>query len=451
MTLRTRLAWTYGIAVAIAVLVVALTSVTAIDRALRSTLDARLETAAGAVTALVDVKHGRLSLDSEDRTQMAAALTGSMDAVVVNRSGSVYEATKMPVPDGVMLAIESARGAESLFAAGSGDTAIRIAVAPVARDRLIYGEAAVWQSSAFIDEFDRYAIIAMAVAALLGGGVVVVLSSTLARRALAPLERVSVLATEIEAHDLSRRLGASGADELGRLGAAFDRMLDRLEAAFARQRRFTADASHELRAPLAVIRTEADVALARERPSEEYRRALSTIASEVDRIDALVDAMLSAARADSAALVREPFDLAALCALAIERFRPAASARGVKISFSGESVTVVGDERAIERALAGILHNAIEFAATRIDVSLCARDGSGEVAIGDDGPGFSSEALMHATERFWREDPARARGGGAGLGLSIAQSIVNAHGGRLGLSNGPENGARVTIAIPRSS
>jgi signal transduction histidine kinase len=449
VTLRARLAWTYGIAVAVAVIVVALVSVAAIDRALRSSLDARLRTAAGAIVALVDVKHGALMLDAEDRIQMDAALAGSMDAVILSADGREYAATTTAVPETVREAVRPGVRPPALFSAGNGGGRVRAAAAPIERGGDVFGSVAVWAGSDFIDEFDRVAVAAMGLAALLGGGIVIVLSQTLARRALAPLERLSALATEIEAHDLSRRLGTKGSDELGQFGAAFDRMLDRLEQAFARQRRFTADASHELRAPLAVIRTEADVTLARDRSSDEYRAALATIASEVERIDALVAGLLAAARADSEPLVREPVKLRALAERTAERFGPTAQARGVSLGVRGGDVEVCADERALERALASIVHNALEFARTSIEIDVSAAEG--EIAVTDDGAGFSPEGLAHATERFWREDPSRTRGGGSGLGLSIASAIVAALGGAVRLANARDGGARVTIRLPRSS
>ncbi|HVA27411.1 MAG TPA: HAMP domain-containing sensor histidine kinase [Candidatus Baltobacteraceae bacterium] len=449
MNLRSRLAWTLGISVAAAVVVVSLVSVTAIDRALRTSLDARLRTSASAIAALVDVKNARLVLDSEDRDQMSNALGGAMDAAVFTCSGKTFVATSSTVPSSILAVSNRCERPAEMRDGGAGEHALRFASIPIERGSTVFGTAVVWRGSDFIDDFDRDAALAMGFAALLSGAAVIVFSSFLARRTLAPLSAFTELATEIEAHDLVRRVGRSGEDELGRLGSAFDRMLDRLEGAFSRQRRFTADASHELRAPLAVIRAEAEVALTRERAPDEYRRALQTIVSEVERIDALVDALLLAARADSARLTFERIDLGELVLLVRERFEPAAAARGLALDAQAGEAWIDADPAALDRALGAIVHNALDFAASKVLLRVGVTDGEVRLLVADDGPGFSEEGLRLATGRFWRDDMERRRGG-TGLGLSIAEAIAKAHGGSLVLANGPSGGAYVTVIL-RSS
>jgi heavy metal sensor kinase len=441
------LAWAYGGAVFVIVMLVSIVSLTAIDRSLRNALDARLTTAAAATTALADVHHGRLMLDRDDREHVLVALGDSMSAAVFTPDGRTYMTSANAVPPELARVAREHQGGSDAVSVGSGDRKLRVVFAPVERDGVTYGTVAVWQGSNYIDEFDKSAILAIAVAAFGIGGIVVLLSSTLARRALAPLERFTEVATEIEAQDLSRRVGSERNDELGRLGSAFNRMLDRIEAAFTRQRRFTADASHELRAPLAVIRAEADVALGRERSGDEYRQALQTIVQEVDRMDRLVDALLVAARADAANLHLEPIDAGAIVSLAAARFAPAASARGITLEIAAEDAYVNGDAQALERAVAALVHNALDFAQSRVSVRV-GKDSEGvELTVEDDGAGFTPDGLAHATERFWRGDPARRRGG-TGLGLSIVEAIVRAHGGGLTLSNATPHGARVTLSFP---
>jgi two-component system OmpR family sensor kinase len=449
MTLRARLAWTFALTLALVVVLLAAVFTTAVDRTLRSALDGRLKTAAGAIAATVDVHHRKLKMDAEDRVQMLAALGGAMEGGVFTANGSVYTASSNVIPPSVQSIVRDASSGPNVVSAGSGNRSLRVAIVPIARDATPYGYALAWTGNEYIDDFDRNAIALAALAALVVGVIAALLSSSLIRRALAPLEQLGALATEIEAHDLSRRLGAKGNGELAQIGSAFDRMLDRLEAAFARQRRFTADASHELRAPLAVIRAEADVALGKERAIGEYRRALETIVSEVDRLDALVDALLVAARADSSRASFETVDLGAIALLAASRLEPAAAARGVTLAAHTDEATIVGDAQALERAVAAIVHNALDFARSRVDVRVTRSDGSIELVVLDDGPGFSEEALSHALDRFWRGDPGRRRGG-TGLGLSIADAIVQAHGARIVLSNVEPHGASVR-AIFRSS
>ncbi|HEX8805719.1 MAG TPA: HAMP domain-containing sensor histidine kinase [Candidatus Aquilonibacter sp.] len=449
MTLRTRLAWTYGIAIAIVVAIVAIVSLIAIDRTLRSSLDARLTTTASAIAALVDVRNGALVFDAEDRQQMLDALSPAMGGTIFTRDGRTFVSSTPLIPAAIAAAAQHGTLTVVPATVVARGAQLRTVCRSVARRGVAFGYVCVWASAAYIDDVDRDAILAIALAAVLAGGFVVVLSTTLARRALAPLQAFSDLATEIEAHDLSQRVQHGGDDELGRLGSAFDRMLDRLESAFARQRRFTADASHELRAPLAVIRAEADAALQQERAPQKYQEALHAIIAEVERIDALVDALLLAARADSARLHFEPVDLSAIASLIAERFAGAAAHRGVAIDVSGESCTVMADPSTLERAIAAIVHNAIDFAQQRVELRVDCNGTVASLTTRDDGPGFSREGLQHATQRFWRD--ARRERAGTGLGLAIAEAIVDAHGGALRLANQAVGGAEVTVTIPRSS
>jgi len=447
VSLRARLAWTLALAIVGVSLVVAAVSVTAIDRALRTTLDQRLRTTAAAVASLVDVHHGRLRLDDEDREQMTSALAG-MDGAVFTCDGASFTATSSAIPNDVS-AVRACSLQRAVVSGQAGGHSLRIATAPVSRGTSLFGTVAVWQGSDFIGDFDRDALVAVGLTALIGGFIVIALSLVLARRALEPLDRLGALATEIEAHDLSRRLRAGGDDELGRLGSAFDRMLDRLEDAFTRQRRFAADASHELRAPLAVMRAEAEVTLAKERPPAEYQRALETIVGEVERIDGLVDTLLVAARADSSKLAFEPVDLGAVVRAVEQRFASALQSRELTLETHVEDASVLGDAAAIERALSAVVHNAVDFARSRVTVDMSVTGGEACVSVRDDGSGFTDSGLAHAADRFWRADPSRRRGG-TGLGMSIADAVVRAHGGRFEWANAAAGGACVSMYL-RSS
>jgi len=226
-------------------------------------------------------------------------------------------------------------------------------------------------------------------------------------------------------------------------------MLDRLESAFSRERRFVADASHELRAPLAVLRAETELALRRDRTNDEYRTALTSIARESARLEELVDELLAAARAEVDARRQQTIDASALVRDLGERVSPAAATRGmaVRVETPGE-VLARANRATLERALLAIVHNAIEYG--RSDGTVRLRTSRAEdtvtIEVSDDGPGFSDAALAHATERFWRGDIAHPRGG-TGLGLSIARTIVEANRGRLEIANAQHGGAIVKIAL----
>jgi signal transduction histidine kinase len=226
-------------------------------------------------------------------------------------------------------------------------------------------------------------------------------------------------------------------------------MLDRLQSAFSRERRFVADASHELRAPLAVLRAETDLALRRERSPGQYRDALTAIAREAARLEELIDELLAAARAEVDARQAQTLDASELVRALSERVRPAAATRGMAVSVETPgTVLVQGDRATLERALLAIMHNAIAYGPDDgiVHLRTSRNADAARIEVADDGPGFTKDALAHATERFWRGDTAHPRGG-TGLGLAIARTIVEANRGSLQLSNGPGGGAVVTIKL----
>ncbi|MBV9263528.1 MAG: HAMP domain-containing histidine kinase [Candidatus Eremiobacteraeota bacterium] len=426
MSVRTRFTVTVVTIVAVTVVLFATLSIVALDRALRTGFRDRLRTDAQTIAAAVDVHNGTIAVDPGDLRALAW-LHADTPFAVYRSDGTVAAGNAPPA---------GARGFES-------------AAVAVVRDNREYGHVAVWQSSLWIAEFDRdAALVSLAVGALLIASSIIA-SRRVARRVLAPLSNIASLAERIESHDLSARLHANGKDELARLCASFDRMLDRLEAAFSRERRFVADASHELRAPLAVVRAETDLALRRDRTTPEYRAALASVEREAARLEELIDELLAAARAEVEAREQQPIDAADLLRDVGERVRAAAATRGMAVIVEAQARVVARANRAnLERALLAIVHNAIAYGRAGGTISLRGtRNGAGvTIAVADDGPGFSSEALTHATERFWRGDSARARGG-TGLGLAIARTIVEANRGTLTLGNGAGGGAVVTIAL----
>ena len=341
----------------------------------------------------------------------------------------------------------------------------RVGVTPVPRLVEPLGVAVTWRTLDAVGDVDRRMALVFALAIPLLVGFAFVAGNVVAARGLRPLRTLAALASEIEAHDLSRRLViASTPDELGLLCATFDRMLDRLEEGFARERRFTTDASHELRAPLAVIRAEADLTLRRPREREEYERALRAISAQSDRLEALTRDLLAEARAESAARVvgiaeDATCDLGEIVRDVAERLAPLAHQLGVELRVSLEGVAAVrAAHDTLHRAVLCIVHNALKFARTTVRVRV-RDDGlsqTGSIVVADDGPGFSADGLAHAPERFWRDQQVRSRptisdfaGSGTGLGLAIATALVESAHGTLDLANHDGGGAQVTIVLPR--
>jgi signal transduction histidine kinase len=332
---------------------------------------------------------------------------------------------------------------------------IRAFVTPIVVGGQRVGETLTWADTNAIGALDRSVAAGFAAGIVAIAALAIVAGGEIARRCLAPLDRIASLASEIEAHDLSRRLAMPArSDELGKLGATFDRMLDRLQNAFDRERRFTSDASHELRAPLSVIRAEADLALRSERTPGEYRRALETIAAEADALEALTRDLLAAARAGSAGEdAHGPVDLSLVARTVAQRMSVVAGTHRVVVKKVSEHDAIVRGSRAlIERAIVSVLHNALKFSpeAGTVEIRVSGDTPRAELSIRDEGPGFSQTALLRGFDRFWRDDAARGCEG-SGLGLSLAKTIVEGHGGTIALANAQPHGAIVAMTFPAAT
>jgi heavy metal sensor kinase len=274
----------------------------------------------------------------------------------------------------------------------------------------------------------------------------------LASRALSPIDRITRTASDIGAHDLSRRLGLDlPDDEVGQLARTFDAMIARLDAAFDRQRRFTADASHELRTPLTAVRGQIDVALERPRDAAEYQRVLRAVNAQVDRMTRLVAGLLMLARTEAGALpvqrdhvrVRELVESVAL------QVRPLADAKGLAVQVEpATEVTLVADEDLLLQLLLNLADNAVRYThAGSITLGWQLRDGTVELSVSDTGPGIPPEHRERIFERFHRVEADRSEAG-SGLGLAICKWIAEAHGGTIRVEEGAGSGSRFVVALP---
>ena len=285
--------------------------------------------------------------------------------------------------------------------------------------------------------------IALLLASLAGYGV--------ASAALRPVEAMRRKADEITEEDPGERLPVGAADdEITRLGTTLNGMLARLERAVDRERAFVADASHELRTPLAILKTEIELALRGERTAEELRDALQSASEETDRLAELAEALLVIARADGGKLPLRttPVDVTELLDAVSVRFGARVSASGRALVIDGLSpAQLTADRSRLEQALGNLVENALHHGTGAIHLATATHDGTIELHVRDEGPGFPPEFIAEAFERFTRADHARARGG-SGLGLSIVQMIARAHGGEARVANDPRGGARVTIELP---
>jgi heavy metal sensor kinase len=275
----------------------------------------------------------------------------------------------------------------------------------------------------------------------------------LARRALRPVDRMTGEAAEIGMHRLDERIDVPDtADEVARLAETLNAMLDRLEAGVEERRRFTADASHELRSPLAVMGAELDVTLRSPDLQPEAREVLVSAREEVDRMTGIVENLLTLARVDEGRLdlQRVPVDLHEVAEAVAAKFAMVADGRGVRLDAGGEAAVVEGDPSRLEQVVSNLVDNAVKFSTAGSTVHISSwHDGrEAGLTVTDGGPGIPAEALPRVFDRFYRVDASRSRnGGGSGLGLAICREIVDAHGGRLRAASTPGSGSTFTISL----
>jgi heavy metal sensor kinase len=276
----------------------------------------------------------------------------------------------------------------------------------------------------------------------------------LAGRALSPIDKMSRAAAAISADNLSQRIDVAQAkSELGRLAGVLNATFDRLEEAFQRQARFTADASHELRTPLSVLIAHAELALRRERTTDEYREKLDTCLQAAYRLRDVVDGLLTLARADARELVivQQPVELSALVRETCSMLAPLAAENRIHVEVAAEEIVVPGDRDRLREVITNLLSNAIRYnrPGGRADITLTHDASEVVLTVADTGPGIPAESQPHVFERFYRADEARSREcGGTGLGLAIVQSIITAHRGKITLESEEGTGASFTVRLP---
>ncbi|MCI0458674.1 MAG: heavy metal sensor histidine kinase [Gemmataceae bacterium] len=281
----------------------------------------------------------------------------------------------------------------------------------------------------------------------------------LAWRALAPVTAISQATRSITADALHHRLPVPRPhDELGQLSATINAMIARLEQSFTEMRRFTADASHELRTPLTVLRTEVELALGKALRPEETQALLGSVLEECQHLTRLTDQLLTLARRDAGLLQPhcEPVGLTALLQSVAETLQPLAEVKGLTLQvISGAKPgtdIVAADAGQLRQVFVNLIDNAVKYTpgGGAVTVELDADTTQFVIRVRDTGEGIPAEHLPRVFERFYRVDMARSRElGGSGLGLSIARSIVEAHGGQIELESTPGTGTTCTVRLPR--
>lgn len=276
----------------------------------------------------------------------------------------------------------------------------------------------------------------------------------IARRAFRPVTRIARTAESIiDGKDLQKRIGLQGArDELYRLSRVFDDMLDRLERSFERERRFTSDASHELRTPVAAILAQADFALSDIANEEDREEALRDIRLRAGQMSTLIGRLLALTRMDAGQTRMEldRVDLANIAEVVAMQVEEGAAARGMTVECALDGpVWAMCDQTMLTQALLNLAENAVKYGREggHIRIAARAKGESARLVVEDDGPGIEPDALPHIFERFYQGDRSR-HAGGAVLGLSLVQRIARLHGGEVEVESAPGKGSCFTIALP---
>jgi len=281
----------------------------------------------------------------------------------------------------------------------------------------------------------------------------------LSRRALAPFDQITQTARSVSIQNLSSRLVVpQSRDVLQRLSETFNSMLERLEAAFKKITQFTADASHELRTPVAVMRTRAELSLRKTRTVDEYREALTQIHTDLEKTSDLVEKLMLLARADYGAEVLQlsSANLGEIVRDACSQGRTLSESK--QISFYEQMpdfpVWVKADAHALRRLFLILIDNAVKYTPTggQIEVFVATDNGSALATVRDTGIGIAPEDLPNVFERFYRADKARSReSGGVGLGLSIGRWIAETHGGTIEVQSSLGHGSVFQVRLPLAS
>jgi heavy metal sensor kinase len=420
--------------------------------------DSVLVSQAQAISSGIQDNNGQLTFEGSDipaETQSGVAV----DAAVISSSSVVIKTPNQGLSDATLTSL-----AKSALAAGGPVWADVVDTRNV--PRRAYAEPLTTSTNALyalvvsrsvkeMIDAQRETLIILIGASLALLAIGGVLAYWLAGRALSPVRRIAGLARSISEHDLNRRVDVKAPpDELGELVDTFNSMLARLESGFTSMSTFTANASHELRAPLALMRSELDGALSRSRSRDEYRRVLESLRAEVEHLSRLSDQLLILARADAGALVpaKEPIDVADFLHETAARWEGVAEQSGARVEVGAPSSGQMNaDPALLRRVVDNLIENAVRHTAKGTDVLIRSYQANGgwNVEVADHGPGVAPDHRDRLFTRFARTDSARSpEVGGAGLGLALSAAIAQAHGGTLELVDTDGTGAVFRLHLP---
>jgi len=463
LNFRQRLVLTHWTVIVVIVACSAFAAWWQLSRLVHGQLDAALLALAETEAGMLAEAHGQPVTVHERPPGSAPPSLVRLDRLVqiVNANGEVLARSanlgdaSLPAPPALLNALAS--GGQEVFQTlpSFGEEPLRMVSLPAVAN----GKPVVIQVAGSLDDVHKvlesatilFGIMATALLAAVGAAGVV-----LTRRAFRGINDVVKQARLIGDANLGERLPHPGTmDEIGQLVATLNAMLDRLEHAFDQQRRFTADASHELRSPLSRLRTEIEVTLRRPREGQEYVDTLRSCLDEVGRLTRLIEELLMLARLD-AGQARAAGDARALNALVAEillRVGPVARERQIELVVHGDAAANARvAQGSVSLVLANLVDNALKFSPPGGKITVdCAADAQDILLkVSDEGPGIPQDELPFLFDRFFRGVGARAsESEGVGLGLALSQSIIQAQGGHIEAANAPGGGAVFTVRIPR--
>ncbi len=472
----------------LAAIIAALTAfvITRLRADLIASVDANLHTAAAQI-ALAYHNEGRLEFIDTAQTVLPGSRSEPAGAAAVDPSGTTVVATGAVKHAAERLMSPAARA--SVLAGRTLAFSTVIAEAPRLHLRVVAIPAtrrgqrqvlAVAESLRDADNAVHRALVLLLIGSAGALALVAVGGWWIARRALRPVEQMTTRAQEIGIDDLSQRIAVPQVrDELAHLAETLNAMLDRLEDSVQSRGRLlhslarnvqarqalVADASHELRSPLAAMRTELEVSLRQDTLEPAARRTLELVLADAVRLGRIVDNLLVLARIDEGRLelLKRPHDLRELVDRITRAHQPTAAARGVTLAIAGQHVHADVDRERLDQVLRNLIENAIHYApaGSTVEVRVWERSEAAQLSVSDAGPGIARDQRERVFERFSRADQARPRTGGAGLGLAICREIVLAHGGRIWVEDrtggderhvgAPAPGTTIHVTLPSAA
>jgi Signal transduction histidine kinase len=453
-SVRARLTLWYTAILALVLVIFSAVSYVLLAREIRADTDASLaETAHELAAAFDPADHSR------GRDVMLDFRYSDREILVLSPRGDLIMASKSKIGPDERKRIEAfvrvgGKGLHTIPGGDEGD-GVRIIVTPI---NVVGTHYTVVVARALSEQADRLDSAAHAV--FFGIPIALLVAAAggylLARKSFDPVTKMSLKARQIGAETLDERIEIGNErDELGFLAATLNDLLERLQRAFESQRRFMADASHELRTPIAIIQGEADVALARsDRSAGDYRESIEVMQRAGRKLTRIVQNLFLLARGDAGRypITMSRFYLGEVVGDCVRGMRSVAQPRGIEITCSApEDLVIVADEELIHRLLLNLVENAVKFTAEggRVCVAVEAGQGVCTIRVTDTGPGIPPDDQTRIFERFFRGDRSRPQNaGGAGLGLPIARWIAELHGGELRLESSGAEGSVFVAELP---